>query len=255
MSRRNLKYIVGNWKMNQKLSDIKDFFVSFNQVKAELHCHSWIAPQYIHIPILKELSFTLGNIEVGAQNCSHKTSGALTGEVSPESLFDIGVTFVILGHSERRQFFAENNQGLSQKIKMALDQNLKVIYCVGETAQENEERKTFTVLKEQLSVALQSITSAQNLLIAYEPVWAIGTGKTATPEIAEKVHTYIRQELCQRFSEGEEIPLLYGGSANPQNISGLFSMPNIDGALIGGASLKAKDFIQMCHASRPFARI
>ncbi len=254
MSRRNLKYIVGNWKMNHKLADIKEFFTTFSQSRAELHCHPWIAPQFIHIPILKELAFTLGNIQVGAQNMSHAASGAYTGEISATALSDMGIPFVIIGHSERRNQFKEDNELLSKKIKLALASDLQAIYCIGETAIEFEKGTTKEIIKEQLHQGLSGISDCHKLLIAYEPVWAIGTGKVATPKIAEDVHAFIRNELAQLFTSANEIPLLYGGSVNPENISGLLSMPNIDGGLIGGASLKAKDFLSMCHQARPFAR-
>lgn len=254
MSRRDLKYIVGNWKMNQKLSQIREFFVTFSKTRAELRCHAWISPQFIHIPILKELAFTLGNIQVGAQNLCHMPSGAYTGEVSAEALADSGVSFVLVGHSERRQSFGEDNELLSKKIKLALAHDLQVIYCVGETAGENEQGLTKEIIKEQLKVGLAGISEFSNLIIAYEPVWAIGTGKVATPQIAEDVHAFIRTELTQIFPEENDIPILYGGSVNPGNITGLLCMPNIDGGLIGGASLKAEDFVDMCHKVRPFAR-
>jgi triosephosphate isomerase len=240
-------HIVGNWKMNQSLEDIKLFFIEFSKIKMDLNCKAWIAPQFIHLSILKELAFTTGNIQVGAQNCSDHVSGAFTGEVSPKSLADIGAEFVIIGHSERRTIFNEANEVLNKKLLNAISHNLKVIFCVGETLEEREQGKTFAVVEKQLIEGLKlfPIDKANLLLIAYEPVWAIGTGKTASKEEAEEVHAFIRSKLPKGL---EQSVILYGGSVKPDNIDALLHMPNIDGALVGGASLKASDFKQLCIA-------
>jgi triosephosphate isomerase len=245
------KYIVGNWKMNQNLEEIKSFFIEFIKMKMDLKCHAWIAPQYIHIPILKELAFTTGNILVGAQNCSHVDSGAFTGDVSAKSLSDIGCDFVIIGHSERRAFFKESDEMINQKVLNALKNNLKVIFCVGETLEEREANKTFDVIKSQIEKGLVNlpVEKASDLLIAYEPVWAIGTGKTATAEQAEEVHAYIRTQLK---TNADQTIILYGGSVKPDNIDSLLRKPNIDGALVGGASLKASDFKALCISGSRF---
>jgi triosephosphate isomerase len=213
-----------------------------------LKCKAWIAPQSIHIPILKEIAFTTGALQVGAQNCSNHESGAFTGEVSPAALADIGVEFVIIGHSERRTIFGEGNQLLNEKVLAVLKNNLKVIYCVGETLAERESNSTFKVIEEQLKVGLRNVPDdkAHLVLIAYEPVWAIGTGKVASAEQAEEVHAFIRGKLSQN---AEETIILYGGSVKPDNIDSLLRKENIDGALVGGASLKAQDFKQLCSAS------
>lgn len=240
-------HIVGNWKMNQSLEDIKNFFIEFSKMKMDLKCEAWIAPQYIHLPILKDLAFTTGNIKVGAQNCSEVDSGAYTGEVSAKSLADIGADFVIIGHSERRTIFKEDNTLLNKKLLNAIANNLKVIFCVGETLDEREQGKTFTVVEKQLNEGLKNFPTdkANLLLIAYEPVWAIGTGKTATKEEAEEVHAFIREKLVLEL---KQTVILYGGSVKPDNIDSLLHMPNIDGALVGGASLKASDFKSLCIA-------
>lgn len=238
-------HIVGNWKMNQTLHEISEFFIEMTKMKMELKCKAWIAPQSLHIPILKEIAFTTGSIQIGAQNCSTNESGAFTGEVSPVALADMGVEFVIIGHSERRTIFGENNETLNQKVLTALKNNLKVIYCVGETLEEREGNKTFAVIEEQLAVGLKNLPAdkAHLVLIAYEPVWAIGTGKVATAEQAEEVHAFIRGKLVH---QKDETIILYGGSAKPDNIDSLLRKDNIDGALVGGASLKASDFRQLC---------
>ncbi|NOT79674.1 MAG: triose-phosphate isomerase [Bacteriovoracaceae bacterium] len=238
-------HIVGNWKMNQSLYEISQFFIEMSKMKMELKCKAWIAPQAIHIPILKEMAFTTGAIYIGAQNCSNQDSGALTGETSPASLADLGVEFVIIGHSERRTIFGEGNELLNEKVLAALKNNLKVIYCVGETLAERESDQTYKVIDEQLLVGLKNLPAdkAHLLMIAYEPVWAIGTGKVASAEQAEEVHGYIRSKLTHRASE---TIILYGGSVKPDNIDALLRKENIDGALVGGASLKAQDFRQLC---------
>jgi triosephosphate isomerase len=240
-------HIVGNWKMNQTLEDIKNFFVDFSKLKMDLKCEAWIAPQFIHLPILKELAFTTGNIKVGAQNCCEVDNGAFTGEVSAKSLADIGADFVIIGHSERRTIYKEDNTVLNKKLLNAITHNLKVIFCIGETLEEREQEKTFKVLEKQLTEGLQNFPANQKelLLIAYEPVWAIGTGKTASKEQAEEVHAFIRSKLPTDLNQ---TVILYGGSVKPDNIDSLLKMPNIDGALVGGASLKATDFKALCIA-------
>lgn len=234
--------------MNQSLHEISNFFIEMTKMKMELKCKAWIAPQALHIPILKEIAFTTGAIQVGAQNCSHADSGAFTGEISPASLADMGVEFVIIGHSERRTIFGETNDLLNQKVLAALKHNLKVIYCVGETLSERESNTTFDVIKEQLAVGLKNVPAdkAHLLMIAYEPVWAIGTGKVATAEQAEEVHAFIRKNLTQN---AEETLILYGGSVKPDNIDSLLRKDNIDGALVGGASLKAQDFKALCTSA------
>jgi triosephosphate isomerase len=244
-------HIVGNWKMNQSLEDIKNFFVEMTRMKMELKCQAWIAPQFIHIPILKELAFTTGNLQVGAQNCSHLDSGAFTGDVSSKSLADLGVDFVIIGHSERRAFFNESDEILNQKVLNALKNGLKVIFCVGETLEERESGKTFEVLEGQLINGLKNLPEdkALKLMIAYEPVWAIGTGKTASSKEAQEAHLFIRSKL--QFHKKETI-ILYGGSVKPDNALELLSQPDIDGALVGGASLKASDFRSLCVSGSQF---
>lgn len=257
MARRERKYIVGNWKMNQDLAGIRDFFTGLNQVKSQLHCHAWVASQFIHVPIMKDLAFTLGNITVGAQNCSSYEKGAYTGEVAAYALADMGVHFVLIGHSERRQYFAENNKELRKKMDLALASDLTVIYCVGETLEENQKGQTQEVLKKQIHEALEGMSEekAKKMIIAYEPVWAIGTGKTATVEQAQSAHQLIRQELGLLWpKEGADTPILYGGSVNNNNVQELLSAPDIDGGLVGGASLKAKDFINLCLSASIFNR-
>jgi triosephosphate isomerase len=204
-------HIVGNWKMNQTMHEISNFFVEMSKMKMELKCKAWIAPQALHIPILKEIAFTTGSIQVGAQNCCEHDAGAFTGEISPLALADMGVEFVIIGHSERRTIYKESNELLNKKVLKALGHGLKVIYCVGETLEEREGDLTLKVLAEQMSLGLKNLPEekAANLLIAYEPVWAIGTGKTATAEQAEEAHAFIRSQLT---THANSTIILYGGS-------------------------------------------
>ena len=237
-------HIVGNWKMNLLKTDIEDFFRFFNTETPS--CKTWIAPQSIHIPLLLLRG---GAIEVGAQNCSHQDSGALTGEVSPKSLKDIGAHFVIIGHSERRQFYGEDHDILNQKTQAALANGLAVIFCVGEKLEERQRGETESVIKAQLDQGLKGIEASDGLLIAYEPVWAIGTGKTASPEQAQAVHRFIRDT-----AGNEETVILYGGSANPSNAEELLQCPDIDGALVGGASLKGRSFADICRIAESFAQ-
>jgi len=241
-------HIVGNWKMNQTLHEISQFFVEMTKMKMELKCKAWIAPQAIHIPILKEIAFTTGTIQIGAQNCCEHDSGAFTGEISPLALADLGVEFVIIGHSERRTIYKEDNELLNKKILKALSHDLKIIYCVGETLEEREANLTNNVLEKQLREGLANfpVEKSHLLIIAYEPVWAIGTGKTASAEQAEDAHAFIRSCLPH---DSEETIILYGGSVKPDNIDSLLRKPNIDGALVGGASLKASDFRQLCSSA------
>ncbi|MFZ4714754.1 MAG: triose-phosphate isomerase [Bacteriovoracaceae bacterium] len=245
-----MKFVVGNWKMNQNLEGIKSFFMAMDKLKFDLKCEAWIAPQAVHIPILKDLAFSLGRIKVGAQTCSEHDNGAFTGEVSAATLADMGVEFVILGHSERRTIFQESNTAINLKMKKALSQDLTTIFCIGETLAEREANQTFDVVKKQIIEGLKEINFSDSILVAYEPVWAIGTGKTATPDQAQEVHAFIRSELKKLWGEqGSLVPILYGGSVKPSNFAELLSKPDIDGGLVGGASLVASDFRELCLAA------
>lgn len=241
------KLLVANWKMNKTIQETKDFFHEFIP-KFSGKREAWVAPQTIHLSVAHGLTH-LHHVKVGAQNASEFLDGAFTGELSPKSLKDAGGSFVILGHSERRQYFNETSKGLNAKIKQALNQGLKVIYCVGETLAEREATQTLHLVSDQLHQGLndQLNANAENLIIAYEPVWAIGTGKTATPAQAQEVHAFIRGILKDKFPGfGEKVRILYGGSVKPDNVEELLNQKDIDGGLVGGASLKAKDFLALC---------
>jgi triosephosphate isomerase len=241
------KLLVANWKMNKTLNECKDFFKDFNQ-KYSGSREAWVAPQSIQLTECLKLA-RLSGVKIGAQNASEYNQGAYTGELSPKTLVDAGAGFVILGHSERRQYFKESSHQLNAKIKTALSAGLKVIYCVGETLSERETHQTFSVIADQLHQGLndQHLISVENLIIAYEPVWAIGTGKTASPDQAQEVHAFIRKLLTEKYSTlGEQMRILYGGSVKPDNIEELLAKKDIDGGLVGGASLKSSDFLALC---------
>jgi len=192
-------------------------------------------------------------VQLGAQNMSAEPSGAYTGEISAEMLRDLYVNYVILGHSERRQYFGETNESINLKVLAAVQNNLKPIYCIGETLEERESGKTLDVVKAQVIEGLANfpLAEVENLVVAYEPVWAIGTGKTATDEMAQEVHAYVRGLLTDLFGDipGSSIRILYGGSMKPENASGLLSQPDVDGGLIGGASLNAKSFCSIVDSA------
>ncbi|RZF21893.1 triose-phosphate isomerase [Halobacteriovorax vibrionivorans] len=232
------KYIVGNWKMNQNTQDVIAFFDAIDSTK--LRHEAWIAPQAIHIPICLQ---NTDDFKIGAQNCATENSGAFTGEISPASLKDIGAEFVIIGHSERRSIFKEDDQTLNKKTKLALENDLFVIFCIGETLEEREAGKVEEVLATQLAQGLAGVSS-EKIIIAYEPVWAIGTGVTASPEQAQEAHAFIRQYINENLSlDGEKTSILYGGSVKPANVEDLLSCKDIDGGLVGGAALKADSYL------------
>lgn len=240
------KLMVGNWKMNKTSHDVAEFFKTFNEKYSE-KCDAWIASQSIHFPLVEELKKS--SMKAGLQNCSEHVEGAYTGEVSPRALKDMNGHFVILGHSERRQYFGETSKSLNAKVRTALNEGLAVIYCVGETLAEREANQTLSLIEDQIHQGLndQGKATLENLIIAYEPVWAIGTGKTASPAQAQEVHAHIRQILKAKFPTfGDKTRILYGGSVKPDNVVELLGQKDIDGGLVGGASLKAKDFLALC---------
>jgi triosephosphate isomerase (TIM) len=216
--------IAGNWKMFDGPDPVtlRDALAGLDHV---------VAPPYVHLRACVQAGLT-----TYAQNVHWADEGAFTGEISPRMLLDLGVAGAIVGHSERRQYFGETDEGVARRSTSALDHGLKVIACVGETEQEREEGETEEVLRRQVGV----LDKHDDLVIAYEPVWAIGTGKTATPEIAEEAHAFIKSLL--------DVPVLYGGSVKPDNAAELLAQPSVDGALVGGASLDVESFVQLCRA-------
>jgi triosephosphate isomerase len=241
-------YIVGNWKMNQTRSTIKSFFSDLGTLPDNKKYEAWIAPQAIHLNIVLE-----NGIKAGAQNVSDNDSGAHTGEISPTALLDLGADFTLVGHSERRAIYKEDNKFINRKLLLSLEKGLKVVLCCGETLEEREKGMTEAVVSQQLQAGLEEVGEShrENIIIAYEPVWAIGTGKTASPEQAEDVHQSIRTKLSELWDEdtAKQASILYGGSVKPSNVAGLLSQTNIDGALVGGSSLKGADFRALCDAA------
>lgn len=246
------KIVAGNWKMNKDYTEGLSLFSEvLNMVKDEVRGEQQVvvcAP-FIHLNSLSALAKDAGQVFVGAQNAHQENSGAYTGEISAGMLKSVGVEYVILGHSERRQYFGENNQLLAKKTDAALHSGLKPIFCIGETLEERESGKYFDVIKSQLSEATfhLSAESFSQLVIAYEPVWAIGTGVTATSDQAQEIHAFIRAEIASKYGTevAENTSILYGGSCNPKNAAELFAQKDIDGGLIGGASLKSRDFVDI----------
>lgn len=207
---------------------------------------------YTYLHSLSQLVKGHSKISVGAQNCHQEESGAFTGEISAKMIRSVGAQYVILGHSERRQYFGESNELLAKKTNVVLVNSLKPIFCIGETLDEREGNRFFEVIKSQLSEGLFHLQKEQfaQVVLAYEPVWAIGTGKTASSAQAQEIHAFIRQEIAAKYGReaADETTILYGGSCNTKNAHELFSQRDIDGGLIGGASLKSRDFVDIIKA-------
>jgi triosephosphate isomerase len=250
--RKNI--VAGNWKMNMEYEQgISLFSEIVNMVKDEVIGNQEIVvcSPFIHLAAISKLSAHTNNVSIGAQTINQHESGAYTGEISASQVKSTGAEYVILGHSERRAYFGETDELLAEKVDAALKHGLKPIFCIGETQSEREAGSYFDVIKNQLSKALFHLDAAAfgNVVLAYEPVWAIGTGLTASPEQAQEVHAFIRQTLADQYGQevADNTSILYGGSANPSNAQSLFSQPDIDGGLIGGASLKSRDFLQIIN--------
>ncbi|MCS7026066.1 MAG: triose-phosphate isomerase [Bryobacteraceae bacterium] len=238
--------MAGNWKMYKTAGETKSFFEKFLPLVAvATHADVVICPPFVNIPAAVEATET-SRVEIGAQNLYWKNEGAYTGEVSGPMIFAAGARWVIIGHSERRQYFQETDATVFQRTQAALACGLNPIVCVGETLAEREAGATEQVLKTQFEVGLGSLAPEQfaKITIAYEPVWAIGTGKTATPETAAEAHRFLRGLISAKFGHPQAVQtrILYGGSVKPENIKGLMAQPEIDGALVGGASLDADSF-------------
>ena len=238
------KIVAGNWKMNTLPAEGLELVKNVIAKSAEVcECVDFIVcPPFTHLAQVAEAAAG-SRVAVGAQNCAAEAKGAYTGEVSAEMIASLGVKYVILGHSERREYYGET---LNKKMAQAYANGLTPIYCVGERLEEREAERHFEVVKAQIEEVVFNLTEEQfaSLVIAYEPVWAIGTGKTATAEQAEEIHAYIRKVLAEKFgAAAEQTAILYGGSCKPTNAAEIFAKENVDGGLIGGASLKAEDFI------------
>jgi triosephosphate isomerase len=245
------KMVAGNWKMHASRSDAESLLQSIKEGNPSTSLDVVVIPPFVHLPLAEKILQTTP-IAWGAQNLYIGDSGAFTGEISGPMLADYGCQYVLVGHSERRMLFHEDETLVAAKCKAALHAGLTPILCVGETREEREKNKTEEVIKTQLDAVFKTINSDElkRLVIAYEPVWAIGTGLTATPAEAEVVHAFIRNEIAKYGLEvADSMRILYGGSVKADNARGLFAMPDIDGGLIGGASLKADNFLAICQAA------
>jgi triosephosphate isomerase len=241
------KIVAGNWKMNGQLQQVIHLTTELDELlDFATSAQIIVMPPAIYIPLVNDL--LKGNkIELGAQNVYPKDSGAYTGELSAPMLKDFNCTHVLVGHSERRHGFHEDENFVAQKFHHVKEHGMIPVLCVGETLEERENGQTEQVIAKQLlAVSKNNHNAFQNCVVAYEPVWAIGTGKTASPEQAQEVHQYIRKLVAEvHQASAERLPLLYGGSVNENNASALFAMPDIDGGLVGGASLNAKQFVDI----------
>ncbi len=241
------KIVAGNWKMNTDICEGKELVKGIIEMSGNLPSgvKLIVAPPFTHLcSVGKLLEGT--PIALGAQNCADHSKGAYTGEVSASMLKSVHCSYVILGHSERREYYGETSAKLVEKIKLALEEGIAPIFCIGERLEEREAGNHFEVVRKQIEEVLYVLTPEQmaNIVIAYEPVWAIGTGKTASSEQAQEIHEYVRKVVAAKFGKlAEEISILYGGSCKPSNAKELFACKDIDGGLIGGAALKAEDFI------------
>jgi triosephosphate isomerase (TIM) len=246
--RRSL--IMGNWKMNGTLEEGRQLAKALVDGLGVVAQEVAVCVPFVHVTAIRDV-LAASPIALGAQNVADQASGAYTGEVSAAMLADCGCKYALVGHSERRSYYADSNQSVANRFCQALKQNIIPVLCVGESLAEREQDKTFQVVDEQLEAVITAagIDAFTSAVIAYEPVWAIGTGKTASDEQAQEVHHYIRQRMAAKNAAiAAQLQILYGGSVKPDNAKGLFAMPDIDGGLVGGASLDAKGFLQICHS-------
>ena len=246
------KIVAGNWKMNTTLQEGVGLAKDGNEAlkHAEVECDVVICVPFTHLaPVNEVIDSKLG---LGAENCADHKSGAYTGEVSASMVASTGATYVILGHSERRQYYGETAETLKEKVALALDNNLTPIFCIGEVLEQRENGSYLDVVKSQIEDALFGLSAAEfsKLVLAYEPVWAIGTGKTATDDQAQEMHAHIRSVIAGKYGKeiADNTSILYGGSCKPSNARALFAKPDVDGGLIGGASLDAESFMGIVTA-------
>ena len=245
------KIVAGNWKMNTDMNTGLELAKAVNESASAKTTDAImiIAPPYTH---LAGISKVLTGVKLASQNCASEEKGAYTGEISVDMIKSTGAEYVIIGHSERREYFKEDNATLAKKTDLCLSRGLKPIFCIGENLEQRESGQCFNVIKQQLEKGLFQISEKEisNVTIAYEPVWAIGTGMTASPEQAQEIHSYIRSLVGKAYNKkiADDLSILYGGSCKPSNAKELFSQADIDGGLIGGAALKAEDFIAIAES-------
>ncbi|TDE05441.1 triose-phosphate isomerase [Flavobacterium hiemivividum] len=246
------KIVAGNWKMHKNAEQTEDLLNELiDKMPLETKVQVIVAPTFINLAsAVDHLEFT--NIDVAAQNMHQAEGGAFTGEISADMLQNVGVNTVILGHSERRAIFNETDALIASKVNTALEHDMTVIFCFGEELKDRQTKNHFNVVENQLKDGLFNIQASDwgNVVLAYEPVWAIGTGETASPEQAQEMHEFIRQTVRTAYGNeiAEEVSILYGGSVKPENAKEIFSKPDVDGGLIGGAALKADDFVAIVSA-------
>jgi triosephosphate isomerase len=248
------KIVAGNWKMNKTLDEgaqlVNDIINSSSTSSVDVL--KIIAPPFIHLAAVAEKLKSYSDFALAAQDCHHQPSGAYTGEVSAEMIASTGATYTIIGHSERRLYAGETNELLMQKVMIALKNNLTPIFCIGESLEERNANKHLETIKSQLKDSIFNLSAADfsKLIIAYEPVWAIGTGVTATSHQAQGMHNFIRTEINKKYGKeiSENVSILYGGSCNTKNAKELFACLDVDGGLIGGASLQAADFVSIANS-------
>lgn len=254
----NRKYLIaGNWKMNKTAAEGADLAKAIvAAVGNETAVNIAVCPTFTSLDAVSKV-LDGSNIALGAQNMHPKASGAYTGEIAADMLRQFFVGYVILGHSERRQYFGETDAFVNEKVLAVLANNMRPILCVGETLEEREAGKTIALVTKQVAEGLKGVKpeQAESVVVAYEPIWAIGTGKTATPAMAQEVHAAIRVQLKELFgaAQAEKVRILYGGSMKPANAAELLAEPDIDGGLIGGAALEAKSFVELVQAAKKLA--
>ena len=246
------KIVAGNWKMHKNAEETEDLLNELiDKLPNDIEAQIIVAPTFVNLAsAVDHLEFT--NIGVAAQNMHQNESGAFTGEISAEMLKSIGVNIVILGHSERRAYFHETDTLLAQKVSTGLKHDMTIIFCFGEELKDRQNKQHFNIVENQLRDGLFHIKDKdwEQIVLAYEPVWAIGTGETASPEQAQEMHEFIRETIRKRFGSdvAEDVSILYGGSVKPDNAKEIFSKPDVDGGLIGGAALKATDFAAIVNS-------
>lgn len=250
---KRARIVAGNWKMNMTYPQGRDLTLQIVNSLQPSETVVVLCPPFIHLQNTYTAITGISNLHLGGQNCHEAEKGAFTGEVSVDMLASCGCEFVILGHSERREYFGESDTLLAQKIDRVLEANLTPIFCCGEPLAIREENTQDAYVAEQIKNSLFHLSADQlkKIVIAYEPIWAIGTGKTASPEQAQEMHHYLRSLIAKQYSDelAQSIPILYGGSVKPANALELFSQPDVDGGLVGGASLKAEDFMSIINSS------
>jgi triosephosphate isomerase len=245
------KIVAGNWKMNKTLAETEALLTELSAKLPDTHAEVMVAPTYVNLTsAIRHLESS--SIEVIAQNMHFAESGAYTGEISADMLLNVGIDTAIIGHSERRAYFGETDEILAKKVATALSKNMRVMFCFGEELDDRKSGNHFNVVESQLKNALFSLDPSawSKIILAYEPVWAIGTGETASPEQAQEMHAFIRKTITDAYDVGvaKNVSILYGGSVKPSNAVEIFSKPDVDGGLIGGAALVADDFVAIIKA-------